>query len=472
MRSQLWLPTGTRADYTGDEEIRFAPRLSAAGDIGAFAYAARVSYNIRGLKGTYGPSGGEQGSEFGYAASLGLHVLDKRLMVGPEIFGTTVVNGDAGAFSKLNSPLEGLFGVHYTIPADFRIGAGVGTGLSRGYGSPQVRALVNLEWMPSFEKAAPAMVDQDGDSIPDNEDACPTAAGVRTSDPKTNGCPAMDKDTDGDGIPDSVDACIDVAGMKSEDPKKNGCPADTDGDGIYDNVDACVDVAGVKSEDPKKNGCPADTDGDGILDKDDACVDKPGVKTADPKTNGCPNPDRDADSILNDVDACPDEPGKADPDPKRNGCPKAFVQNGVIKILDQVKFKTASALIQPGKDSEEVLNAVLEVVKKHPEIKGLRVEGHTDNKGVAANNKKLSQERAASVVKWLVGKGLDKGMFVAQGFGQEKPLDNNDTDAGRQNNRRVEFHILDAAPAAAAPAPAPKAAPAAPKAPAPAPKKK
>jgi outer membrane protein OmpA-like peptidoglycan-associated protein len=487
--AQLWLPTGRRADYTGDEKIRFAPRVMAAGDIGIFAYAARVSFIYRGLEGPVGPGQGQLGSELGYAASVGLHLADKKLMIGPEIWGTTDVTGNNSPFARLSSPVEGLFGLHYTIPADLRLGAGVGTGLTRGYGSPEFRTVFNVEWMPAIEKAeAPVVADQDRDGIPDGEDACPVLQGPRTSDPKTNGCPP---DRDGDGVLDSEDACIDVPGDKTADPKTNGCPADKDGDGVYDKDDACVDVPGVKSADPKLNGCPADTDNDGVLDKDDACVDKPGIKTNDPKTNGCPDPDRDKDGIENDKDACPDEPGKADPDPKRNGCPKAFVDHGVIKILDQVKFKTASAQIQPGKDSTDVLEAVLEVLKKHPEIKGLRVEGHTDNKGNAAANKKLSQDRAASVVKWLIGKGLDKGMFQAQGFGQEKPIDSNDTEQGRQNNRRVEFHILDAAPAPAAPAPkaaapapkaaapapkaaapAPKAAAPAPKAPAPAPKKK
>ncbi|NOU34221.1 MAG: OmpA family protein [Polyangiaceae bacterium] len=470
--AQAWIPTGRRANYTGDEEFRIAPRASVAGDVGVFAYAARLSFAYRGLEDT-GPGGGKLGSELGFAVSAGLHLADKRLMIGPEIFGTTTVTD--GAFQKLTTPMEGLFGLHYTVPGDIRFGAGVGTGLTRGYGSPEFRTLLNIEWAPSTEKPVEAPKDQDQDGIIDSEDACPTVQGTRTADPKTNGCPP---DRDGDGVYDKDDACIDIPGEHTDDPKTNGCPADKDGDGVYDKDDACIDVAGVKSADPKLNGCPADTDGDGILDKEDACIDKPGIKTSDPKTNGCPDADRDKDGIDNDKDACPDEPGKADPDPKKNGCPKAFVDHGVIKILDQVKFKTSSAQIQPGKDSEDVLNAVFDVLKKHPEIKGIRVEGHTDNKGVAANNKKLSQDRAASVVKWLVGKGLDKNMFKAEGFGQEKPIDSNDTDLGRQNNRRVEFHILDAAPgndtttppAPKGPAPkgpAPKGAAPAPKGPAP-----
>ena len=188
-------------------------------------------------------------------------------------------------------------------------------------------------------------------------------------------------------------------------------------------------------------------DGDGILDNVDACPDKPGIKSDDPKTNGCPDPDRDRDGVLNDVDACPDEPGKADPDPKRSGCPKAFVRDGQIRILDQVKFKFNSAALEVGPFSSDILTAVDEQVTKHSDtIKGIRIEGHTDNKGSPAYNKTLSRNRANSVAQWMVNHGIDAGILSVEGLGQEKPIDTNDTDAGRANNRRVEFHILDRAP--------------------------
>src|ERR1035437_1297638 len=190
--------------------------------------------------------------------------------------------------------------------------------------------------------------------------------------------------------------------------------------------------------------------------------------------NGCP-PDLDNDTVLNEVDACPREAGKPDPDPTRNGCPKAFVQGGVIKILDQVKFKTGSADILPGKDSEEVLQAVLKVMTDHADIKKVRVEGHTDNQGNPEFNKKLSGDRAASVVKWLVAHGVDKARLVSQGFGLERPMADNKNEEGRRQNRRVEFHIENddgttsttvntttaptPAPAPPPPPPAPKPAP-------------
>ena len=437
---QVFFPTGDAASYAGDGNVRVAPHLLLAGDLGPFVYGAKLGANIRGIDETYG--GTQVASDVSFGASAGFRVADKKLVVGPEIFGHSVVQ-NSSFFTSKATPVEGLFGMHYTIGDAFRAGAGVGTGLTAGYGAPVFRGILSVEWVPPPPKSEPPP-DRDGDHVLDAEDACPDVPGIRTNDPKTNGCPAP-ADRDGDGIMDSDDACPDIAGVQTDDPKTNGCPSDRDHDGIADALDACPDVAGVKSDDPKTNGCPPDRDHDGILDSEDACPDVAGVRTSDPKTNGCPaDPDRDKDGIKNEVDACPDEPGKPDPDPKRNGCPKAFVKEGQIRILDQVKFKTNSAQILPGKDSEEVLEAVVSVINAHPEIKGIRVEGHTDNKGTAALNKKLSAARAASVVKWLTGHGIDKSRLTSEGFGPDRPIEPNDTEEGRKQNRRVEFHIQGA----------------------------
>jgi outer membrane protein OmpA-like peptidoglycan-associated protein len=231
----------------------------------------------------------------------------------------------------------------------------------------------------------------------------------------------------------------------AEAPEPPAPPPDRDKDGIIDREDACPDTPGVKTDDPKTNGCPPpppDRDKDGVVDSEDACPDTPGVKTDDPKTNGCPpDPDRDKDGIPNEEDACPDTPGPKNADPKKNGCPMAFVQGKQIKILQQVKFATNSSKIVPGKESLDVLNAVLDVLNQHPEIARVRVEGHTDDRGAAAYNKTLSGQRAASVVNWLVQHGIDKSRLSSVGWGLEKPIDTNDTPEGRTNNRRVEFHI-------------------------------
>jgi outer membrane protein OmpA-like peptidoglycan-associated protein len=434
----------------------------AAGKADQFEYAAKVGFEYRPETGDFGAS--PLGSTFVFNAAVGIRLANEALLLGPEVFGSTIVTSSVGAFEKQNTPIEALFGAHY-LGGPIRIGLGAGGGITHGYGSPGYRVALSIEWaapykkrdrdgdaIPDDEDACPDVPglrssdpakngcppDRDGDGVPDVDDACPDVKGVATSNPKTNGCPP---DRDGDGIPDAVDACPAVAGIATSDPKTNGCPPDRDGDGVADKDDACPDVAGVRTSDPKTNGCPGDRDKDGVADSEDACPDVVGVRTPDPKTNGCPpDPDRDKDGIPNAVDACPDVAGKADPDPKKNGCPLAFVQGSSIHITDQVKFRTDSAELDPV--GEPVLFAVAKILMEHPEITLLRVEGHTDYTGGPGYNQKLSIDRAASVVNWLVGHGIDASRLVSQGYGMTRPLISNADENGRRLNRRVEFHIV------------------------------
>ncbi|MGO8994905.1 MAG: OmpA family protein [Polyangiaceae bacterium] len=422
---QVYFPTGSQTNYTGDGSVRLQPRLMAAGDISIFAYAVRFGFEYRELSGDFANS--PVGSELTYGASAGLRFLDHRLLIGPEVDGAATVSDSSQIFATRTTPLEGILGAHSTIADDWKIGLGGGAGLTRGYGSPTARGMAVIEWAPAVKKPPS---DRDGDGIPDTEDACPDERGVRTDDPKTNGCPPPPPppDRDGDGIPDSQDACPEQSGVKTDNPTTNGCPPP-----------------------------PPDRDKDGVPDADDACPDVAGVKTADPKTNGCPppppDPDRDKDGIPNEQDACPDEAGPKNADPKKNGCPEAIVKNNQIVILDQVKFATGSARILPA--SNGVLTAVLTILKDHPEIKKVSIEGHTDNKGAAALNKRLSASRAASVVAWLTTKGIAKQRLSSIGYGMERPIDTNETDEGRQENRRVEFHIVEQEGATPAPTPTP-----------------
>jgi outer membrane protein OmpA-like peptidoglycan-associated protein len=442
--ASIHFPTGERDNYTSDGNTRVQPHLLLSGDVGAFSYAGRVGYEYRPLDDRFG--GKPLGSEMTGGISAGLRLADKKLLIGPELYGSTQVASKA--LQKRTSPVEGLLGFHYDA-GDVRFGAGVGTGLSRGYGSPDVRTLLSFEWMAAIVE------DTDGDGIKDKDDACITVRGAPTNDPRTNGCPALPppqpSDRDADSVIDAEDACVDMPGVRTNDPKTNGCPPDRDRDDVYDNVDACPDRPGVRSDDPMANGCPQDKDNDGIADNEDACPNAAGLKSDDPKTNGCP-PDRDRDGVLDVDDACPDQAGPTDPDPKKNGCPAARIEAGQIRILQQVKFKTGSAEIV---ESDSVLSAVTQIMKEHSELRKIRVEGHTDNKGNAAYNKHLSEKRAASVAKWLVDHGVDKTRIASQGFGAERPIDTNTTEEGRANNRRVEFHIESMAGAAGSAPPKP-----------------
>ncbi len=409
---QAYVPTGDQDAFTGDGAVRVHPRLMLAGDLGSLAYAAKVGFMYRHNDEPL--DGVPKGSEATFAAAIGARAIDGKLLIGPEVYGSTVVEDTSRIFDdRRQTVVEALLGAHYRFHPDWRAGLGAGPGLSRGYGSPTARVVASLEWFPDVKKEEPAPPpDSDGDGVLDSEDACPTVAGVRTDDPKTNGCPLAPSDRDKDGIIDDEDACPDQPGPKSDDPKKNGCPlpADRDGDSIIDDEDACPDQAGPANEDPKKHGCPlpADRDGDGIIDPEDAC---------------------------------PDTPGPANEDPKKNGCPKARIEQGQIKILERVEFEYNSATIRA--ESHGILNEVLKILKENPKITKVSVEGHTDSKGNDNYNLGLSRRRAAAVQKWLVTNGIEAKRLTSKGLGEQKPIDSNDTDEGRQNNRRVEFHILE-----------------------------
>jgi OmpA-OmpF porin, OOP family len=426
-------PTGSQSAYAGDEKVRVTPRLMLAGDAGPFAWAARLGVHLRSKLDPNDLQGLDLGHELTGAVAAGLRLGD-RVLIGPELVASSALEGDSFLEGR-TTPTELILGAHIQLARDWMFSLGGAPGLTQGLGTPKFRALARLEFFPGLDEN-----DRDRDGVLDPEDACPRLPGVRTGDPKTNGCP---QDRDGDGIYDTEDACPTKPGPRTNDDATNGCPPpdDRDADGIVDGVDACPLEPGPKNEDPKKNGCPPppDRDGDGIADTEDACPEIPGKRTDDPRTNGCA--DRDGDDILDPIDACPEAPGPANADPRKHGCPAARVEKGQIRIIEQVKFKTASAVILP--ESEEVLEAVAKILRDNPEIKKVRVEGHTDNRGTATYNKGLSNRRAASVMKWLVGHGIERVRLTSAGFGLERPIAPNDTEEGRRENRRVEFHIVD-----------------------------
>ncbi len=234
---QAFAPIGSQDAFASDGKVRIRPRLMAAGDLGPVAYATQIGFNFRARDENIGAD--PFGNEATFSAALGVRAADGSLLVGPEIFGSTVVSDSGDGFlERRTTPLEVIFGAKYHVSDDWRIGAGVGPGLTRGIGAPEVRVLASIEWFPDVEKAA-APSDRDGDGILDDKDACPDEAGVASDDPKKNGCPeAKPSDRDGDGILDDDDACPDEKGVPSDDPKKNGCPVvvppDRDGDGILD----------------------------------------------------------------------------------------------------------------------------------------------------------------------------------------------------------------------------------------------
>jgi OOP family OmpA-OmpF porin len=370
---QVFFPTGNRDAFASDGTPRAEPRLMVSGDLGAFTYATGLGVMLRPRELDY--AGSALGSELTFSAGAGIRLLERALVVGPELFGAT---GFRAPLASETTPLELLLGAHYAMPGGLRVGLGAGPGLTQGLGTPSLRTLATAAWMPPI--------------------------------------PA-DRDRDGDGWIDRMDACVDVAAGGRPDLTRPGCPApDRDGDGFVDAEDVCPDVRG-SDPNPGRRGCPPEP----------------------PKPQ--PKPDQDRDGVSDDVDACPTEVGFADPNPKVNGCPRARVDTEAkqIRILQRIEFDYDQATLRPS--STPVLDAVRKLLVEHPEISRIEIQGHSDNLGGPEYNLGLSQRRADAVRLWLFTHGISAVRLRAVGYAETRPIDSNDTATGRQNNRRVEFHI-------------------------------
>ena len=112
-----------------------------------------------------------------------------------------------------------------------------------------------------------------------------------------------------------------------------------------------------------------------------------------------------------------------------------------VKLTKQINFDPDSATIT--KDSAAIVQEIAMTLKEHPELTRVEIQGHTDNSGTPAYNKRLSQERAEAVRNAVVSLGVETSRLTAMGYGQDKPLGPNTSDAGKAKNRRVQMMILE-----------------------------
>jgi outer membrane protein OmpA-like peptidoglycan-associated protein len=137
----------------------------------------------------------------------------------------------------------------------------------------------------------------------------------------------------------------------------------------------------------------------------------------------------------------PPPPPKPEPPKPPEPPPRVEVRDNKIEIHEKIQFEVAKATIL--EQSFGLLNEIADVIKKNPHIKKIAIEGYASAEGDAKMNLKLSDDRAKSVMKYLVDHGVEKERVTAKGFGVTKPIATNDTDEGREKNRRVEFNIIE-----------------------------
>jgi len=237
--------------------------------------------------------------------------------------------------------------------------------------------------------------------------------------------------SDNEVFPDAVDYVAGLGFQYSWGGTVVRPPADTDGDGVTDDLDRCPGTPAGTPVD--STGCPVpqDDDGDGVVNENDKCPGTPAGKKVD--AVGCEvDGDDDEDGILNSVDQCPTTPkGER---VNNVGCPLDREL-----LLQGVKFETNKATLLP--ESIPILDNAIATLKRYPHV-NIEVAGHTDSRGAEAYNEQLSARRAETVLKYLQDGGVTNAM-TSRGYGEAQPIASNDTDDGRQQNRRVVLRALN-----------------------------
>ncbi len=231
-------------------------------------------------------------------------------------------------------------------------------------------------------------------------------------------------DEDGDGVLDPFDKCPGTP--RGATPDKDGCPMDSDEDGIFDGIDLCAKTP--KGALVNEAGCTKDDDKDGVPDNKDKCPNtQNGVIVNE---EGCPL-DSDGDSVPDYQDKCPETPKGAKVDER--GC--RIILKETVEITLQLEFKLDSSEILPKHIGQ--ISEVGEFMRQYPDTQAV-LEGHTDSTGSEEYNQKLSRERAEAVRASLIqGFKINPSRLVSVGMGESRPIADNSTAEGREQNRRV-----------------------------------
>ena len=112
----------------------------------------------------------------------------------------------------------------------------------------------------------------------------------------------------------------------------------------------------------------------------------------------------------------------------------------ILSRTGNIYFNSGSARLD--RASLPLLSNLHDIISRCPDLR-IEVGGHTDSVGTSRNNLRLSDDRANAVVDYLVSKGLNRDTIIGKGYGEDSPIADNATRAGRDKNRRIEFKVLE-----------------------------
>jgi len=425
------LPFGDEAAFLGDSGFTFRPELIADFTRGAITVAVNAGAIIRGETVVRAPNDPavngmaamqrsllDVGDELTWSAGAAYRFA-RWAGIAAEVYGfvplVQAAHGPLDAPRDFTADVAGGFQIFPVKDITLDVGAGAGL-VAAAARHDAFRVFVGVSWAPSESRgrtsALPGGLDSDGDGIPDGADLCPNEAEDRDGFDDDDGCP--DLDNDADGIPDTRDRCPNEA---------------EDKDGFQDD-DGCPDL---------------DNDGDGIPDVQDRCPDEPEDKDGFQDDDGCPDLDNDGDGIPDAIDKCPNEPETRNGVDDEDGCPDSggavVIAGGKIELPENLGFDTGR--IEVSARSAALLERIAAKIRSNPQVKRIRIEGHTDDIGSAKKNQELSQARAEWVRGFLIRRGVEPERLQAVGYGDTRPLVDHRNAAARAKNRRVDFIIVE-----------------------------
>ncbi|MCC6623322.1 MAG: OmpA family protein [Deltaproteobacteria bacterium] len=399
------LPTGGDAAFSTDGDLVIDPRLvvdwrSAGGVTLALeaGYRARPTRVVEDLA-----IGGEVRWGAGLVLPFGALGAPVPLALLAELEGAVglatdpIDPDDAASGRKL--PLEARLGLRLHGDA-WALTAAAGAGITDGYGTPDFRAVVGFTWGASPIPAPP----EPAERVVVATD--PALAPAPTFPPAPGFGPA------GEAAGPAPQVLAALAEAVASDP-------DADLDGVPLPADQCPEAREDRDGVDDADGCPdPDDDGDGVPDVVDKCLDQ-----------------KETPNGVDDEDGCPDE-----------GQAGVVATAGRIEIRQTIEFNSGSDVLAAG--AAPIIAQIAAVLKANPQVRRVRIAGHTDSDGNEEKNVDLSERRAARVRRSLIDLGIAPERLLPKGFGPTRPIAPNTTATGRKKNRRVDLDVIDPPPPA------------------------